>query len=99
MTNNILRPSPAVPSTQFTWDSPTRTFVAEISDLGPAFKFERVYNDSADLGFTVIGRRGEEIIVVIDHEEMQEGDVMFWTGSVISSPAHTAPARFKIFND
>jgi hypothetical protein len=50
----ILKPTP-IHSSQFTFSK--NTFISELSDLGPAVRFERVYDDACDIGFTIISEK------------------------------------------
>lgn len=91
-----LLATPAVRSSQFTWDATTRTFSAEHSDLGNV-RFGRVYADACDTGFTVIGRNDERIpLVVTDEKRDAEGDLQFWTLRPVDARHNVS---FTVFND
>jgi hypothetical protein len=73
----ILKPAP-VSTRQFTYGAESHSFVAEMSDLNG---FGQVYDDAADVGFTMVSSRtGREVVfVVADEQRDGEGDILFWT--------------------
>lgn len=74
----LLTPLP-VKADRFTWMPGERMFVAEISDIGGYF--ERVWDDSIDVGLTLQSRYPgrEDIVFVIEHQECdREGDILYW---------------------
>lgn len=74
----LLKPSPAS-TRKFTYDAKTRTFSAGVSDLGRAFRLGRVYDDSCDVGFTMVfSRTGKEIVFAVwDSRYDDDGDLLF----------------------
>ncbi len=70
----ILKPTP-INSSKFTFKN--NTFVAELSDLGNP-RLERVYDDAADFGFTVISEKtGNHAVFAFNgYDKDNEGDVM-----------------------
>lgn len=71
-----LRPTP-VSTNQLSYNALTNEFFAEMSNLEG---FGRVYDDSIDEGFTVIGNTGREVVFVIENTYYDnEGDLNFWT--------------------
>jgi hypothetical protein len=72
---HLLKPAP-VSWRQLTWLPAERKFVAEISDTNG---FGRVWDDSCDLGLTIVGKTGREVVFVIwaDHRDA-EGELTHW---------------------
>jgi hypothetical protein len=96
----LLNPTP-VSSARFTWVPETRTFIAEMSDLG---SFDRVYDDACDEGLTLVSanRPGEQIVFAVTRVERDaDGDLMYWD----LIPAQPQPAArgctfgVRVFND
>jgi hypothetical protein len=48
-----------VSTSLFSWDAERKMFVAEISDLGQGFRFERMYPDAADIGLVLRSHKTE----------------------------------------
>lgn len=91
-----LRPAP-LSTRRFTYDG--GKFIAEASDLGRGFNFGRVWDDSADEGLTLVSHTtGREVVCVVDHVEVRDGDILFWRLAPVNAPAS---ARFHVvvFND
>lgn len=90
----VLKPAP-VSTRQLRWDREARTFTADASDLNG---FGRVWNDSADTGFTLVSHMtGQEAVVVMTDEKIdREGDILWWDFAPISRD-HQFTVR--IFND
>ena len=91
----ILRPSP-ISTRDCVWDGTSNLFVADMSDLGHGFKFERVYDDACDIGLTLISHRtGKEIVFVFTgHIRNNEGELMGWELESLGSTF-----KMTIFND
>lgn len=92
----ILKPAP-VPSSKFTWDSKSKTYVAEMSDLGKGFQFDRVFDDAVDVGLTLMGEK-MDVVFTVDAVEVKDGDILFWT-LVPASLSLRPVASMTIFND
>ena len=69
-----------VSSALFDYNPGRNIFVAEMSELPDGFRFEQVYPDACDAGFTMVGARtGQEIVFVMDATDKdREGDVAGW---------------------
>lgn len=97
-TQNLLRPAPYRTSS-FHFDRQSRLFTAEISDLRAVRSgaiFERVWNDSADEGLTLVSTRtGREVVYVVTDVVSREGDLLYWD---LVSVNDSQPA-IRIFND
>lgn len=93
----ILTPM-RVSTRHFIWFGPENKFVAEISDLGLNFKFERVYDDACDEGLTLVSHRtGDEIVFALNEElKDNDGDVIGWTLKPVSKNVNFT---ITIFND
>lgn len=94
----LLNPGPYVHVSQLFWHPETRTFCADISDIGG--RFGRVWDDACDEGFTLVSRYSgkDQIVFAVDHTEVREGDVMYWD----LKPAKTGltvPFNVRIYND
>jgi hypothetical protein len=46
------------PVERFHWSREEAELSCEISDLGPGFRFERIYDDACDLGIAIRGTKG-----------------------------------------
>lgn len=72
----ILKPAP-VSISQFSFSKALGSFTAEISSTNG---FERTHDDACDVGLTVIGTTGREIVFVVNGEHRDgEGDLTHWT--------------------
>lgn len=90
----ILKPRP-VSSTQFTWVPQSRTYVAEMSDLGG---FGQVYDDACDEGLTLISKHGDrEIVFAVEVTAVEDDEIKWWD----LVPANGKPCGFnvRVFND
>jgi hypothetical protein len=92
----LLKPS-RVCSSLFSFKN--NMFSTEISDLGPSFNFGRVYDDAADLGFTIISKVTGNAAVFALNKELSdgEGDVQGWEFVCVTSGLKQLKA--VIFND
>lgn len=76
-------------------------FSAYISDLGPSFKFERVYDDACDAGFSIDINCLAGNIVVFRMETVdanEEGDIEGWHFQAIK-PSNLKYLKALIIND
>lgn len=91
-------------SSKFEYDKATRTFLADISDLGPN-PWCRPYSDAIDLGIDICSARTGKIATFVVDGEVRDpdGDIIYWvlkpTGQ--SSAQHLLPAEMsmRIYND
>lgn len=85
----------------FFWDRQANKLVAEISDLGTGFRFERVYDDACDVGFSVESHRtGRAVTYAIDHEQRDaDGDVQWWDLVPAAGAACSSLPPIRLFND
>lgn len=92
---NLLRPAP-VRGTFFHWNK--YSGIAMISDLGPGFDFDRVWNDACDEGLTVISdETGTEVVFAMNHI-MENGDeVQAW--KLLGATRGYEHLSLTIFND
>jgi hypothetical protein len=89
-------------SQRFFWDKATRTFHADISDLGPDFYFGCVYDDAADVGLALRSRYDSRTIVfVVDRTERdREHEITGWHLSpVLPGDGGSVPFTIHIAND
>jgi hypothetical protein len=94
----ILHPR-AVNVTMFTWIPESHMYVAEISDFGKSFRFDRVFDDACDEGLTLVNRFGtDEIVFVVCHTESKEGDILYWDLEAAKKP-NRYNFTLRIFND
>lgn len=64
---------------QFNYQSDTKCFVTEASDLGVAVPVDRVYDDACDVGFVLVSQvTGISILFVQDGVDMDGEDVAGW---------------------
>jgi hypothetical protein len=97
----LLKPRPAVPASNLTWDSGNKQFVGEISDIGGSFG--RVWDDSCDEGLTLTSRYPgrDDIVFAVAHVEMdRERDILWWDLTPAAGFGQRAAAfTVRIFND
>lgn len=80
---NLLRPA-RYSTDLFHYSKEAYLFVVEMSDLravrsSDSSVFERVWNDSADEGLTLVSSRtGTEVVYVVTDVKTREGDVLYW---------------------
>lgn len=97
-------------TSQFQFNRGTEVFTADASDFGPgAFQAifteqGRVYNDSCDVGFTLVSSKtGKKIIFVLAHTENdRDGDTQYWEFTPAVGPAIAfthIDLRVRVFND
>jgi len=69
-----------VESNRFTFFKPKNEFVADISDLG-AFRFQRLYDDAADVGLALLSSKtGKIALFYLQCEHTNgDGDITHWT--------------------
>jgi hypothetical protein len=92
----MLSPTP-VSARQFTWIK--NKFVAEISDLGPSFRFGRVWDDSCDEGLTLYSQYAghEPVVFVVSNTEVRDGELLAW--HLEPADKRLCPFTITIFND
>lgn len=94
----LTTPTLSTANPALSWYAPERRFTAEASELRE-LRVGRVWNDSCDTGFTLVGRDGKERPLVLSHEELRDGDLL-WTDF---TPVYDDDARIfagvRIFND
>lgn len=92
----ILRPR-LVSSTHFTMAAGVAC--CDISDFGPGFDFERVYDDAADEGLTVhSARTGLDVVFALENVVRDnDGDILYW--ELLSVTPGNTGHKMKIFND
>ena len=78
--------------------------VAFISDFGPDFRFEQVYPDACDQGFTLVSHKtGFEVTVVNTHTETQDGEIKWWEFKPTAESKRRVPLmrdfEVTLFND
>lgn len=77
------------------------TFMAEISELGPEFRFEQVFPDSCDLGVSLLSHKTNNVITFYIDQEVkdEEGDIMYWMLKPTNRGSQYSDMKFVIFND
>lgn len=96
MLGSTLLPT-LVSTKKFLWFADKRKFVADISDLGIA-GFGRVWPDSCDEGLTLVSHwTGKQSTCVVTHEEIRDGDLLYWELAPVDSSA--GDFTVTIFND
>jgi hypothetical protein len=82
---------------QLTWTSADRSFTGEISALNG---FGRVWADSCDEGFTIIGQTGRPMVFAVsDVKYDAEGDLLYWDLRPITAQDRAIVSGARIFND
>jgi hypothetical protein len=93
---NLLEPA-AVSYRQLTYNPESKLFSAEMSEIRG---FGRVYNDSADEGFTIIGKTGYAAVLVVEHVEIDaDNDIRWWDLKPALAADRRAFAGARIWND
>lgn len=95
----VLRPTPVSTSGM---SYKNGSFVAEISDFGPSFRFGQVYDDACDEGLTLVSHRtgSEKVFAVSERKFDREGDLTSW--ELVSIGKNGRPDglySMTIFND
>lgn len=93
----LLHPRPTSTET-LAYDREANLLVGEASTLGlrSGEEFDRVWNDSCDVGLTLVSHRtGQEVVFAVDHEEIRDGDILYWD----LKPVDHVLATLRIFND
>jgi hypothetical protein len=90
-------------SALFTADLKLKTIACDASDLKGRDFLSQVYNDSADVGFTLVGPRGDEATWFLS-EEIREGEeTKMWKFDPAPETLRAMPAMkgftLVIFND
>ncbi len=99
----VLRPTPIIPASKFSWRGTEGC--TEASDLPGRFPSDlgRVYDDSCDVGFTMLSdRSGRSAVFCLDHvEKDEEGDLLFWRFRSVrrSHGADIPDMTVTVFND
>lgn len=90
-----------VSSDRFSYEPNHRSFVSERSDLAEYDLFRQIYDDLADVGFSMVSARtGETRIFFLEESEMDEdGDIRFWTFRMLKPDGNESDITCTIFND
>lgn len=90
-----------VSSKSFDYNVAKNTFIAEISDLGKNFRFERVYQDSIDLGLTMLSQKTNTKMdfYISDEVRDESGDIQYWMLKPVSKKMEHQDMKIVIFND
>lgn len=79
---------------RFSWKGTVGS--AEISGLGPDFRFEPVFDDAADVGITVINPiSGKQLVFAVHETIKNEGDIQYWNLVCVTDKKF----QITIFND
>ena len=89
--------TPQISLRLFQWHKESNTFTADASDLTGQFAVGRVWDDAADVGFTMTSPSGKSIAFVESHNEVSEGDLLW----IEYKPINPKDGDFKvkIYND
>lgn len=92
----LLFPCP-ISSKRFTFTE--NTFVTEASDIRPHYPFDRVYDDAADVGFSIVSAKtGNSVVFRHKHTHQDsEGDIVKWEFECVSP--NWKHLKAEIFND
>ena len=84
---------------RFTWDAPSRAFVAELSDLGPN-PLERIFPDACDVGLAISGVVRDVRFYVDEERRDVDGNLESIVLRPVSADERYAPGvRVILFND
>lgn len=83
-------------SSKFEYDKATRTFLVDISDLGPN-PWCRPYSDAIDLGIDIVSAKtGKVATFVVDGEVRgPDDDIIYW----VLKPTGTSKAQYLLPNE
>jgi len=93
----ILHPSPHVHATRAHWDSATRHFLLDASDIGP---LGRVYDNACDVGLTLVSQYGGrgQVVMVVNHEQRDgDGDLLYQ--DLVPADGRSRDFGVRIYND
>jgi len=63
----------------FNWHAEDKVFTQEISSLGKANLFNRLYSDACDVGFAIVSHvTGKKVVLYMSSRETYDGDVVSW---------------------
>lgn len=85
---------PATPTSQLSWDAASRTYSGEISSTNG---FGPVYDDSIDIGLTLVGTTGRETVFVVAHTCYRQGECIGWT--LVPADGKLPGVLLVLFND
>lgn len=91
-----------ISTAQLHYNPATNTFMVDISDLGPGFRWEQAYPDAIDMGVTVVSHlTGKPIMFVVEKEEWGGEDLLAWRLKPRDrySDIRVASMRVVIYND
>ncbi|NBR07289.1 MAG: hypothetical protein EBT92_16205 [Planctomycetes bacterium] len=101
-----LRLNSPISLEQFTHNKDSRSFVADASDFGNFNFFQRIYDDAADVGFTICNpKSGRSILVTLFQElaDYENNEVHGWEFTPSEHDVRLYPLlknyKFVIFND
>lgn len=89
---------------QFSYQPHTRTFISDVSDLGPQV-FERIYDDACDVGVQLVSAKTGKVIPFLMNDEVRDfdNDILRWNFVVEPTYARRNPSiadlKVVIFND
>lgn len=92
-------------SKQFSYNRDGKALIAEISDFGPDFRFEQIYNDSCDEGLQMVSEKSGRVakFAVNGVDKDHEGDLTAWnlipTRETLRAIPELRGVSMKIFND
>jgi len=89
---------------QFVYTCGQKTFSQEISTLNRSEIYSRIYQDAADLGFTMVSdKTGIESVWYLNRTKEHDGDLEFWEFNPTPETLKKIPAlrghKVIIFND
>jgi hypothetical protein len=97
----LLNP-PSISTERFLYLDTEKVFAAEASDLGSDFELGRVYDDAADVGFTLVSQRtGDRLVFVLYQQHRDgEGELLYDEYRAVKGPVgFTGDLSVHIFND
>jgi len=69
----------SVSTKMFHWHAEDKVFTQEISSLGKADLFSRLYSDACDVGFELVSHKtGKKVVMYFSSRETNDGDILSW---------------------
>lgn len=99
----ILRSISRIQSNHFTFDSKSRKFIAEHSDVKLFNPSTRIYDDACDVGFFMISKKtGAKVLFFengVEKNSENEIEAFKYSANCRENPAHLRDLQVILFND
>jgi hypothetical protein len=93
-------PTPTISTKRFFYDRPSNQFSIDASDMGKDFEMGQAYDDSADVGFTLVSAKtGREVRLVQSHVEINKDRELLYEDYVPAEKSEQGLFKVRIYND